>query len=76
MGGLCLKSGQVPERLPRRERVPARQELAVERGAVQGALAQTRALRAHDQPRGGICCTAHLLPSGSAKNTNRPHGKS
>ena len=44
VGGLCLKSGQVPERLPRRERVPAQQELAVERGAVQGALAQPRAI--------------------------------
>ncbi len=28
------------------------------------------------QPRCGSSCTAHLLPSGSTKNTNLPHGNS
>src|SRR5206468_6998649 len=26
-------------------------------------------------PRPGSCCTDQLLPSGSLKNTNEPHGK-
>jgi hypothetical protein len=43
--GLGLQAGQVPDRVPGRHRGPVEQQLAVQRGAVQGAQAQ--AVRGH-----------------------------